>query len=46
MAYDMAGKAFKRRLAHSVEAGIAVYSNFLPLLKSFIAYVLQCKTHF
>ena len=41
----MGGKMFKRRLVHSVAAGIVTLKNFIPLLKSFIANVLKCKAH-
>ena len=37
------GKAFKRRLVHSVALIIMAYNNFVPLFKSFIANVLKCK---
>ena len=36
----MGGKAFKRRLVHSVAFTIM---DFEPLLRSFIANVLKCK---
>ena len=39
----MGGKAFKRRLVHSVVVAIAALNNFVLLFKSFIANVLKCK---
>ena len=40
----MCGKAFKRTLAHSAAVTIAA-KNFLLLLKSLVANVLNCKAH-
>ena len=36
-------KHFKRRLVHSVELTIMAKNNFVPLLKSFIANLLNIK---
>ena len=38
----MGGKAFKRKLAHSVAVLFAAWSNFVLLLKCVIAKVLTC----
>ena len=40
----MGGKAFKRRLVHSVTLTVMAFNNFVPLLKSLIANMLKCKT--
>ena len=37
------GKAFQRRLVHSVALIIMTLNNFIPLLKSFIANELKYK---
>ena len=39
----MGGKAFKRRLLHSLEVATAVQNYFAALLKSFITNMLKCK---
>ena len=39
----MLGKAFKRKLAHSVAVATVALNNFVTMLKSFIANVIKCK---
>ena len=39
----MGGKAFKRRLVHSVVVATPAWNNFVALLKSFIANVQKWK---
>ena len=37
------GKAFTRRVVHSVAVAIAAWNNFVLLLKNFIANEQKCK---